>query len=258
MTFKYKRFKKIRNNHKWDTPIIIRESKDPRIIYHIEQKDFTKNIIRTYKDINNMYEDDHREEKIAINYHCLRWISEWLYDWKKDLNLRPQYAATSSLGYQAYNDFMKTKKALNYLFNELKTNALKKEVKNGIWPMILAMKKKNYKTANAILLNSIAIGNAPWPIGVTQVGIHTKSAAREKISTSHLNKNAAAHIMGDEATRKYLHALKQLLTVVQRLYPNDPSACVDFNKDVDLAKGTWRTRSLKHASLTVETSNQIS
>ena len=45
-------------------------------------------------------------------------------------------------------------------------------------------------------------GNNPWPIGVTSVGIHERSA-REKIS--HVM-NGAAHIMNDEATRKYLQA----------------------------------------------------
>ncbi len=47
---------------------------------------------------------------------------------------------------------------------------------------------------------SIAVGNSPWPIGVTSVGIHERSA-REKIS--HVM-NGGAHIMNDEATRKYL------------------------------------------------------
>ena len=45
-------------------------------------------------------------------------------------------------------------------------------------------------------------GNNPWPIGVTSVGIHERSA-REKIS--HVM-NGGAHIMNDEATRKYLQA----------------------------------------------------
>lgn len=46
-------------------------------------------------------------------------------------------------------------------------------------------------------------GNNPWPIGVTSVGIHERSA-REKIS--HVM-NGGAHIMNDEATRKYLQVI---------------------------------------------------
>lgn len=42
------------------------------------------------------------------------------------------------------------------------------------------MRDRNYQHAYEIYLR-LAIGNAPWPIGVTSVGIHERSA-REKIS----------------------------------------------------------------------------
>ena len=60
---------------------------------------------------------------------------------------------------------------------------------------------------------------------MTSVGIHERSS-REKIS--HVM-NGAAHIMNDEATRKYLQAIKRLLTFAQRAYPTDPSRCIDFD-----------------------------
>ena len=70
-------------------------------------------------------------------------------------------------------------------------------------------------------------GNQAWPIGVTSIGIHERSS-REKISHV-MNTGGAAHIMNDEATRKYLQAMKRLLTVMQRLHPTDPSRCMDFD-----------------------------
>lgn len=76
-------------------------------------------------------------------------------------------------------------------------------------------------------------GNNPWPIGVTSVGIHERSA-REKIS--HVMN--AAHIMNDEATRKFLQAIKRLLTFLQRMYPTDPSRCVDFDAHRDAGRGS--------------------
>ncbi|OMP05057.1 hypothetical protein COLO4_09079 [Corchorus olitorius] len=75
----------------------------------------------------------------------------------------------------------------------------------------------------------LAIGNAPWPIGVTMVGIHERSA-REKIYT-----NSVAHIMNDETTRKYLQSVKRLMTFCQRRYPTLPSKAVEFNS---LANGS--------------------
>jgi len=59
------------------------------------------------------------------------------------------------------------------------------------------------RRSGAALLNDVA-GNAPWPIGVTSVGIHERSS-REKIShVTGMNVGGAAHVMNDEATRKYL------------------------------------------------------
>ena len=76
-------------------------------------------------------------------------------------------------------------------------------------------------------------GNSPWPIGVTSVGIHERSA-REKIS--HVM-NGAAHVMNNEATRKYLQALKRLLTFMQRAHPTDPSRSVEFDGYKDAGRG---------------------
>lgn len=76
------------------------------------------------------------------------------------------------------------------------------------------------------LYMGLAIGNSPWPIGVTHVGLHERSA-REKISFKHAT--GAAHIMNDEATRKFIQALKRLMTFCQRRYPTDPSRSVDFD-----------------------------
>jgi len=69
------------------------------------------------------------------------------------------------------------------------------------WWYSQAMQNRNYMYANDIYLR-LAIGNAPWPIGVTSVGIHERSA-REKISHV-MNQHGQAHIMNDEATRKFL------------------------------------------------------
>lgn len=44
----------------------------------------------------------------------------------------------------------------------------------------------------------MAIGNAPWPIGVTMVGIHARTG-REKIFAKSI-----AHVLNDETQRKYI------------------------------------------------------
>lgn len=55
---------------------------------------------------------------------------------------------------------------------------------------------------------SMAIGNAPWPIGVTMVGIHARTG-REKIFSQQI-----AHVLNDETQRKYI----QVQTDAHTLY----------------------------------------
>jgi len=43
--------------------------------------------------------------------------------------------------------------------------------------------------------------------------------------------------MADEASRKYIQALKRLMTFVQRRYPTDPSRCMDFDANNSLGDG---------------------
>ncbi|KIJ66765.1 hypothetical protein HYDPIDRAFT_166251 [Hydnomerulius pinastri MD-312] len=74
------------------------------------------------------------------------------------------------------------------------------------------MQKRQYQKANDSYLR-LSIGNAPWPIGVTMVGIHERSA-REKISSDQV-----AHVLNDEVSRKYIQSLKRLLTFSQTKYP---------------------------------------
>jgi pre-mRNA-splicing factor 18 len=56
-----------------------------------------------------------------------------------------------------------------------------------------------------------------WPIGVTMVGIHERSA-REKLHESDKNQ---AHIMSDEVTRKFLQSIKRCLSFAQTRWPPD-------------------------------------
>ncbi|CAG9829006.1 unnamed protein product [Diabrotica balteata] len=79
----------------------------------------------------------------------------------------------------------------------------------------------SFQEASAAFLQ-MAIGNAPWPIGVTMVGIHARTG-REKI----FSKNVA-HVMNDETQRKYIQGLKRLMTKCQEFYPTDPSRCVEY------------------------------
>lgn len=64
------------------------------------------------------------------------------------------------------------------------------------------------------------VGNSAWPMGVTMVGIHER-AGREKIFSQ-----SVAHVLNNEEQRKYVQALKRIMTFCQTKYPNVPSKMV--------------------------------
>ena len=88
------------------------------------------------------------------------------------------------------------------------------EVGNGMFHFFCPQANDSYL--------QMAIGNAPWPIGVTMVGIHARTG-REKI----FSKNVA-HVLNDETQRKYIQALKRLMTRCQQFFPTNPSRCVEY------------------------------
>lgn len=68
------------------------------------------------------------------------------------------------------------------------------------------MQIRSYQKANDAYLR-LSIGNAAWPIGVTHVGIHERSA-REGIA-----EGVIAHVLNDEVSRKWIQAVKRYVRV---------------------------------------------
>ncbi|XP_071393786.1 pre-mRNA-splicing factor 18 isoform X5 [Centroberyx affinis] len=100
--------------------------------------------------------------------------------------------------------------------------SLPADIKESITDIIKFMLEREYVKANDAYLQ-MAIGNAPWPIGVTMVGIHARTG-REKIFSKHV-----AHVLNDETQRKYIQGLKRLMTICQKHFSTDPSKCVEYN-----------------------------
>ncbi|CDW52252.1 Pre mRNA splicing factor 18 [Trichuris trichiura] len=86
--------------------------------------------------------------------------------------------------------------------------------------------QKDYIQANNHYMQ-MAIGNAPWPVGVTASGIH-KRPGSEKLYVRNV-----AHVLNDEVQRKYIQALKRLMSRCQSLYPTDPSKSVEYVASVN-------------------------
>lgn len=162
------------------------------------------------------------EDKILVFFKKL------LKEWEGELGKRPDSEKRTSKGKSNVATFKQCARYLIPLFKMCRKRMLPADIRQALMIVVTRCLEKDYLSAMDQYIK-LAIGNAPWPIGVTMVGIHERSA-REKIYT-----NSVAHIMNDETTRKYLQSVKRLMTLCQRRYPSVPSKSVEFNS---LANGS--------------------
>ncbi|CAE5958946.1 unnamed protein product [Arabidopsis arenosa] len=180
-----------------------------------------KENLKRLKEAN--FEDLCDEDKILV------FCKKLLLEWKQELDAMENTERRTAIGKQMLAIFNQCARYLTPLFHLCRNKCLPADIRQGLVVMVNCWIKRDYLDAMAQFIK-LAIGNAPWPIGVTMVGIHERSA-REKISTS----SSVAHIMNNETTRKYLQSVKRLMTFCQRRYPAMPSKSVEFNS---LANGS--------------------
>ena len=158
-------------------------------------------------------------DRVAL--HFRRLMEEWEAETAARAEAEPAWAASLE-GRNAISTCKLTREHIRPLFKLLKRREVPGDIERALWCIVKAMNARNYREAGDLYVR-VAIGNAPWPIGVTMVGIHERSA-REKISAQ-----STAHVMQDEQTRKYLQSVKRLITFAQRRYPTAPSLSLEFN-----------------------------
>ncbi|KAG6510886.1 pre-mRNA-splicing factor 18-like [Zingiber officinale] len=168
------------------------------------------------------FEDLCDEDKIQI------FFTRLLGDWGQEVAEMPDAEKRTAKGKSAVATFNQCDRYLNPMFKLCRKKALPGDIRQALVRVAQCCQRRDYLAATDEYIK-LAIGNAPWPIGVTMVGIHERSA-REKICA-----NSIAHVMNNETTRKYLQSVKRLMTFCQRRYPTDPSRSSEFNS---LANGS--------------------
>ena len=137
-----------------------------------------------------------------------------LKEWDLTLLRRDAEVKESYQGKQAYAAMVQARENMRPLFKKLEKSDLPDSIVEPVVEIVHAAQERRYVDANDGYLR-LSIGKAAWPIGVTMVGIHERSA-REKLHESDKN---AAHIMSDEMTRKYLQSIKRCLSFAQTRWP---------------------------------------
>ncbi|KAF5270404.1 hypothetical protein FQR65_LT05592 [Abscondita terminalis] len=177
--------------------------------------------VTTYEDIQEMAKElgcGNREYDMNV---IMKFILLLMKMWNDQLQNRSSEVKMGTRGKMAGATCTQTQVYLKPLLRKLKTHTLPEDILESLTEITQHLLNRNYLKASDAYLQ-MAIGNAPWPIGVTMVGIHARTG-REKI----FSKNVA-HVMNDETQRKYIQAIKRLMTKCQEYFPTDPSRCVEY------------------------------
>ena len=127
------------------------------------------------------------------------------------------------MGNELKRILLQTKMYIKPLLKLLKKNTMSDDIRDSLSSMVKYIMHKDYILANEKYME-MAIGNAPWPIGVTNAGIHARPG-RERIFSKHV-----AHVLNDESQRRWIQGLKRLVTKSQQYFPTDPSRMVEYIK----------------------------
>lgn len=157
------------------------------------------------------------KDRSKARYLLEVFFNTLLQEWQFDLDSRPEDIKKSTAGRVASATFHQTREYLDPFFRMLGKDELPGDILSHVVDIVGFLQDREYVRANDTYLR-LSIGNAPWPIGVTMVGIHERSA-HEKINTG-----SVAHALNDEVTRKWIQSIKRLMTFCQKVYPpSDPS-----------------------------------
>lgn len=175
----------------------------------------------TEDDIEKMREQLGTGNKNVDQDIILRFFKFILKNWGDHLNARPADEKRTTKGKMASATHTQTVSYLKPLFRILKAKKMEEGLLESFVEIVQYMMDRHYIKANDAYLE-MAIGNAPWPIGVTMVGIHARTG-REKISSRYV-----AHALNDETQRKYIQAVKRLMTQCQKFFPTAPSRSFNY------------------------------
>lgn len=140
--------------------------------------------------------------------------------WETEINGRPADVAQSVDGRKETAAYLQCRRHMKPFFRQLSSRAMPFDMLNTMVEITTHMVSRDYVKAHDAYI-SCAIGNAPWPMGVSGTGIH------ERQGRQHIRESKIANVMNNETQRKYLQSVKRLLTFSQRVLPaSGPSQMV--------------------------------
>ena len=161
------------------------------------------NTNRTWSELlelaNDLRRGDHKHDVMVIS----EWMKVIMTMWGRELNDREEVEKMTVKGRMEAATFKQTMGYLKPLLKMLRKGTLSEDIRDSLSNMVRNIMQRDYIKANERYME-MAIGNAPWPIGVTNAGIHARPG-RERIFSKHV-----AHVLNDESQRKYIQVSVQV------------------------------------------------
>ena len=158
------------------------------------------------------------KDSLQVYRQLASYFTLLLTEWATALAARDASTKQSQTGKAAYNSYLTVLSDLTPMFRQLETSTLTPDLLPPLCEIVRFIQRRQYVKANDAYLR-LSIGKAAWPIGVTMVGIHERSA-REKLNEH--GEGKTANIMSDEVTRKMLQSVKRCISFAQtRWAPDD-------------------------------------
>lgn len=106
---------------------------------------------------------------------------------------------------------LETKKDLVKLLYKLRARKLDDNMLVSLATILYYLQISDYMKANESYMK-LSIGNVAWPIGVQNIGIHARSSSLK------ITGNNTASIMIDTKTRRWVTAVKRLITFSEKMH----------------------------------------
>jgi len=151
-----------------------------------------------------------------VSRSVLLWLRSTLREWEAMLVSRAPLEQEKTAFKAERGQFRQSKQYLRPLRRALRDGTLSPEIATSLGNIATFSKEKRYREAKEAYMQ-LAIGNNPWPIGVTQVTFH------DRPNRHSIGEGQIAHILDDETTRKYFQTIKRLLSLCETRWPIDPS-----------------------------------
>jgi len=162
-------------------------------------------------------EQEEAQRKLdAASHAVMTWIRSMLRAWEAQLTERASTEEKQQTFKLEKAQYRQSKQYLKPLRRALRDGEVDAGVTFSLAEIAEQCGNRSYRAAKEAYMR-LAIGNHPWPMGVTFVTFHDR-ANRHKIG-----EGAQAHVLDDETTRKYVQMVKRLVTFAERRWPVDPT-----------------------------------